>query len=150
MSSQQTLSPTTAGSFDAKAMFLDSSTMGHVRRAAAKPSHARQHSAIHTTALAFGGTCSHVRVVRNHGHFRLSTSDVKKQAAQLTASQYMTAGYFYSVTIYVLSLVDGPGISGCWSRSDAWHGVCLARNIKISVRWIPREFNRSDRGSMRT
>ena len=45
------------------------------------------------------------------------------------------------------SLVDGPWISGCWSRSDALALVCLGRNIKISVRWIPSVFKSSDRGS---
>ena len=48
---QHTLSPTTAGSFVGKAMFFDSSTVGHVGRAAAKPLYVRQHSPTHTITL---------------------------------------------------------------------------------------------------
>ena len=76
----------------------------------------------------------------------LSTSDVKKPAAQLTASQHITAGYFHSVTIYVLLSWTVPGFQAV-GPDQTLCMVCLARNIKISVRWIPSEFNSTDRGS---
>ena len=58
----------------------------------------------------------------------------------------MTAGYFYSVTIYVLLSWTVPGFQAA-GPDQTLCMVCLARNIKITVRWIPSEFNSSDRGS---
>ena len=65
---------------------------------------------------------------------------MKQPCAQHTASPYTTAGYCYSVTIFQLcsaSTVDDPDFR-VLTQIRRFASVCLARNSKISIRWIPR------------
>ena len=88
----------------------------------------------------------------------LSSHSWKKKSCLTNCSSTTTSsdgkpspvGHCYSVSIYqqyFASPVDDPATSDSWSPIRRFAPVCLERNIKMSIRWIPSKFNSSERSS---